>query len=614
MSGIAGYIAPEAKNADQQLLIRMAETMHQRGPDDSGIFLHGRTGLAHTRLAVVDLSEAGHQPFQSADQRYTLVFNGEIFNAAELRDKDLADYPFRSFSDTEVLLAMLIRYGCNPSTLNKLNGFFAFAFYDREEEKLMLVRDRFGIKPLFYYTGGGGFAFASTLEALKELPFFDRKKMRKDALVDFLSFQYVPREKTIYEDLFKLLPGHFLCWQKDRFSLDRWYAPDFRQRQISYTDACSELTELVSGSVGRILKADVPLGIFLSGGLDSAIVAALALRLSGRKLPLYSVGFEDDQYNELPLAKESADFIRKHTGIKAEHRVSIVKSSYALDLLRKLVRTSGEPYADASLLPFSRLCAFAKDEIGVALTGDGADEFFYGYDRYRAMRLFRYACFLPCGLIRKFLRKGANERSFHGRADRFLKIAGIRNEQQRYLAIVTHEARQYFADLLMEEISSGGAGMPGVAPDPADSAARFDLTTYLPGDVLVKSDIGAMASGLETRSPFLDHMVADFAFSLPAEYKLSGKKRKRILADAFSDILVPGLAEQPKRGFGVPVAEWLRAGWYTEMRSLLLKLPNEIFRRDTIARLIDEHSSGVADHAYMLYSLLVYSLFLEENS
>lgn len=614
MSGLAGYIRKNG-NADETLLLRMADAMHQRGPDDSGIFLDRNIGLAHTRLAVIDQTETGHQPFQSPDGRYTLVFNGEIFNAAELRKQVLGDYSFRSYSDTEVLLAMLIKFGFSAETLQKLNGFFAFALYDKREKTLFLARDRFGVKPLFYFANGEDFAFASTLEALKHTPFFNRKAYRKDALLDFLSLQYIPREKTIYENVFKLLPGHTLTWKNGSFSLDRWYTPDFRERKISYKDACSELTDLVTASVRRALTADVPLGIFLSGGLDSAITAALAIRLAGQKLPLYSVGFSDPRYDELDHARETAAFLMEQSGKKLEHRTVRVESAYALDLLRNLIRQSGEPYADASLLPFSRLCAFAKEDISVALTGDAADEFFYGYDRYRAMRLFRLArIFLPCGLLHFFVPKGKGERTFSGRAERFLRIARVSDEQSRYLSIVTHDARKYFKDLFLEELYSGGVGMPGEAPDPADSAARFDLLTYFPGDVLTKSDIGSMSAGLEVRSPFLDHPVADFAFSLPADYKLCGRKRKRILADAFKDVLPPGLASRPKRGFGVPVGEWLRGDWHDEMKRLLLNLPQEIFRRDTIARLIAEHDSRHADHTYMLYSLLVYALFTESES
>ena len=614
MSGIAGYIGKNTV-AEETLLLRMADAMHQRGPDDSGIFLDRHVGLAHTRLAVVDLGETGHQPFHSPDGRYTLVFNGEIFNAAELRKYHLPDYSFRSYSDTEVLLAMLLKFGFSAETLQKLNGFFAFALYDKQERKLYLARDRFGVKPLFYFSNGSDFAFASTLEALKQIPAFDRKAHRKDALLDFLSLQYIPREKTIFENTFKLLPGHMLTWENGLFRLDRWYTPDFREKQITYQDACSELTDLVTASVRRVLTADVPLGIFLSGGLDSAITAALAIRLGGQKLPLYSVGFSDPRYDELAYARETADFLMTQSGKKLEHRIVNVESAYALDLLRKMVRQSGEPYADASLLPFSRLCAFAKEDISVALTGDGADEFFYGYDRYRAMRLFRLArIFLPCGLLHFFVPKGRGERSFAGRAERFLRIARMSDERNRYLTIVTHDAKKYFKNLFLDELFSGGIGMPGEAPDPADSAARFDLQTYLPGDALTKADLGSMSAGLEVRSPFLDHRVADFAFSLPADFKLSGKKRKRILSDAFKDIIPPGLASRPKRGFGVPIGEWLRGDWQAETKRLLLNLPQEIFRRDTIARLLAEHESRSADHTYLLYSLLVYALFAESES
>ncbi len=614
MSGIAGYIGKETK-VEETLLLRMADAMRQRGPDDCGIFSDRNAGLVHTRLALVDRGGTGHQPFHSPDGRYTLVCDGELFNASELRNRDLAEYPFCSGSDIEVLLAMLIRFGCTPEALQKLNGAFTFAFYDKQEETLVLARDRFGVKPLFYFAKGEDFAFASMLDALKQIPAFDRKVHRNDALLDFLSFQYIPREKTIFEHTFKLLPGYMLTWKAGSFSLGRWYTPDFREKKIAYPDACSGLKNLVTDAVQRTLTADVPPGIFLSGGLDSAITASLALRLSGQNIPLYSVGFSDPRYDELEYARETASFLMAQTGRKLEHRVIRVESAFALDLLRNLIRQSGEPYADASLLPFSRLCAFAKENVSIALTGDGADEFFYGYDRYRAMRLFRLArIFLPCGLLHCFVPKGRGERTFSGRAERFLRIARLPDERTRYLSIVTHDAQKYFQNLLLNELHSSGAGMPGNAPDPADSAARFDLQSYLPGDTLAKSDIGSAGAGLAVRSPFLDHRVAEFAFSLPADYKLSGQKRKRILVDAFKDILPPGLAKRPKRGFGVPAGEWLRGGWHDEMKNLLLNLPQEIFRRDTIANLISEHVSRKADHSSLLYSLLVYALFLESES
>lgn len=617
MCGIAGYWdRKNAEPADEALLGRMAAVMRRRGPDDSGVFTDGPTGFAHSRLAVIDLTKAAAQPFRSADGRYVLVYNGELFNAGELRaELEAEGFSFRSSSDTEVLLNMYIAHG--RAMLPRLNGFFAFAIYDRREKTLFLARDRFGVKPLFYLLTPDRFAFASELAALRLLPFFEPDALRTDAVYDFLCIQYVPGEKTVYGQVFKLLPGHFIEIRQteNSFRIERWYVPGSAPRKMSFRDACAELRSVLTDAVERRLTADVPVGVFLSGGMDSRIVAGIAATKMREPLHAFSIGFDDPRYDESEAIRASAEAVRGWSGnaLKLELR-KIPPCGF--DTIRELAAGFGEPYADASMIPFAALCAHAREYVTVALSGDGADELFYGYERYRAMRLFRAARLLPCGLIGRCLPKGGNERTASGRLGRFLRLAAVKGDADRYFALMTHEAESKFGALFERDLSLGARRLTASFPrsgDPADAAAEFDLRTYLPGDILVKADVGSMNSSLEVRSPFLDHRVAELAFSLPRSFKLDGGKGKRILAEAFADCLGPGfLRSYRKKGFGVPVADYLRGAWMAPAKELLLDgcaFPEGWFRREGLERLLAEHVLKRADHSYLLYSLLILALF-----
>lgn len=619
MCGIAGYFerGEKAGEADPKILRNMADAMKLRGPDDSGIVVFGPVGLAHSRLAVIDRI-GGKQPFSNASGSLQMVYNGEIFNFRELRaGLEAAGHSFLTNSDTEVLLAMYAEHG--PAMLEKLNGFFAFAILDRENRKLFLARDRFGVKPLFYHVTDQTFAFASELAALKQLPTFDENAIRMDSVTDFLALQYVPNPKTIYSHTFKLEPGRSLTFDlnTDSFITERWFTPVFRQEKISYSDACVELRARLKRAVERRLIADVPLGVFLSGGMDSAVIAALAAGLSHEPLHAFTIAFRDSKYDESELAKESADIIRLASGNPFPHSLKIVDPC-DFDLLRELSVRFGEPYADASMLPTAMLCRFARSEgMVTALSGDGADELFYGYDRYRAARFFRLASWLPPALLRLLARSlpAGNERTFSGRLKRFL-LAAAMPSNERYCDIITHHAAERLSALLAVPPAERPFAklFPVSAADPADAAARFDRMTYLPGDILVKSDTCSMAASLELRSPFLDSEVADFADSLPRHFKLTSSLRKRIVGHAFADLLPCDLAIRPKRGFGVPLADWLRGPWRESLRDLVLDkglLPDEIFRRSALETMISAHKNGHADHGYMLFSLMMLALFFD---
>jgi len=621
MCGIAGYFDRRLNTAaDEAVLRRMAEIMHLRGPDASGIFTEGPLGLAHSRLAVIDLTEAASQPFRSNDGRFTLVYNGELFNMSELRaGLEQGGAVFRSGSDTEVLLQLYTAHGA--AMLPRLNGFFAFAVYDKVKRSLFLARDRFGVKPLFYHVTPDHFAFASELNALTALPFFDRTALRTDAIYDFLCVQYIPGEKTVYDHTFKLLPGHTLEFDlaENKFQLERWYSPDFTPGKLTYRDACNELRTTLTDAVRRRLIADVPAGVFLSGGMDSRIIAGLAAESVKEPLRAYSIGFDDPRYDESGSIESAAGFIRAKTGNPLPLDLRKV-APCSFDSLAALAARFGEPYADASMIPYAQLCANARGSVTVALSGDGADELFYGYERYTAMKLFRAAHLLPCRLIARFLPKGTDERTASGRLSRFLRLASVDDPGRRYFELMSHEAVQKLVPLFEQDLSLHARSMAAAFrrhDDPADAAARFDLQTYLPGDILVKADVGSMASSLEVRSPFLDHRVAELAFSLPRSFKLAGAHRKKILADAFADLLGPGFpAQYRKKGFGVPVAEYLRGAWLAPAKELLLdkkNLPDGWFRQEGLERLLAEHATKRADHSYLLYSLLMLALFFQSR-
>ena len=618
MCGIAGYFQTDGTPALPRHLRAMADAMIKRGPDGEGVFTDGPLGLAHRRLSIIDL-EGGAQPMTTADGSLTVVFNGEIFNYRELRAEleKAGKFTFRTKSDTEVIPALYRAEG--EDFVRRLNGFFAFALYDREKRKLLLARDRFGVKPLFYFQDGTRFAFASTLNALKTLPGFDRSDLSMESIAEFLAFQYIPGNATVYRNVFRLDPGSLMTLQLDDGSIrTRPFVShgDRKTTSLSYEEARQHLRELVTDAVERRLNADVPLGVFLSGGLDSAIVCGTAATLMKEPLECFSIGFADPAYDESALARQSADFIQSYAKVPVRLHT---KEADPCDfrLLSEMAREFGEPYADASLLPESLLCRFTRETVTTVVSGDGADELFGGYDRYRAMNFFHRAP-LPRPLCRALasLLPSGGERTIRGRLKRFLTAASL-PPGERYRFIMTHGA----APLL--ERSSMPCLLEGVrrphawdelAPDGNRSPWETDVRTYLPGDVLCKVDVCSMAASLEVRSPFLDFRVADFAASMPFSWKIRGGRRKRILADAFADLIPPDLIRRKKRGFGVPVASWFRGEWNTPLREHLFSgVLDDLIRKETSAELLRAHETGEQDLSYWLFSLLMLELFLEND-
>ncbi len=588
--------------------------MRQRGPDAHGVYVDGALGLAHTRLSVIDL-DGGAQPMHGGEGRYTLVFNGEIFNFRELRaELEQAGEVFRTKSDTEVLLKLLIREGAN--CLPRLNGFFAFAFYDAEGKTLLLARDYHGVKPMYYFhLPTGEFGFASRFSTLTLCPGCP-DQISLPALADYLAFQYIPAPATIREGVKKLLPGTAVEFELESGSMREidWGAHiQIKPETVSYEDACEHVRTLLSEAVERRLIADVPLGVFLSGGLDSAVVAALAARHSTAPLECFSIGFDDPRYDESADCKATAAHLAKLAPHGLHYHIRTVQPQ-DFDLLPKLAAEFGEPYADASMLPSYFLAAFAREHVTVALSGDGADELFGGYERYRAMAMLQNLRSFTPGFLWSAAAAclpDSGERTGAGRLKRFLRLGAVSGTGARYDALMTHFAAESIGVIAPDLCPF--LNTKRTLPEAAELMASLmedDLRRYLPGDVLTKVDVCSMAASLEVRNPFLDPKVSRFARSLPVEFKIHDGRRKRILGDAFARELPPGLAERRKRGFGVPVAAWFRTVWRDRLRTALLDgLPERwsMFDRAAVERLIDEHQTGGKDRSYLLFSLLMLS-------
>ena len=616
MCGIAGYYNLESP-PDEASLLALCGTMRQRGPDAKGTYVDGALGLAHTRLSVIDL-DGGSQPMRSPDGRFTLVFNGEIFNFRELRAELERDGDvFRTKSDTEVLLHLLMREGTDG--IRRLNGFFAFAFYDAEKKTLLLARDLHGVKPLYWFhTNSGTLGFASRFDTLRLCPGCPGE-ISEEALANYLAFQYIPAPATILRGVKKLRPGTAAVFDLNNGTVREldWGAKLVSEtptpENISYPDACEAVRERLLDAVKRRLIADVPLGVFLSGGMDSAIVTALAAQSSDAPLECFSIGFDDPRYDESADCRIAAEHLARLAPHGLHHHIKTVQPQ-DFGLLTKLAREFGEPYADASMLPTYLLAAFAREHVTVALSGDGADELFGGYERYRAMELIRrLRSFTPPGLwdLAAKTVPDAGERTACGRTKRFLRLGAIRDEGGRYDALMSHFAAETIGQIApdLSHFLSAGRILPD-ADGLMASLMADDTARYLPGDVLTKVDVCSMASSLEVRNPFLDPGVSLFARVLPISYKIQDGCRKRILGDAFARELPPGWAERRKRGFGVPVANWFRTVWREQLRSALLEeLPKrwEMFDRDGMARLLKEHQEGAHDHSYLLFSLLMLS-------
>ena len=640
MCGLAGFVQRGGFPASQGELTasKMADAIAHRGPDDSGVWLDDRAGvaLASRRLAVIDLSAAGHQPMCSHSGRYVIAFNGEIYNHQELRHR--LDGPTGSAvrwigdSDTESLLAAIERLGLKTA-LRSAVGMFAFALWDRQERELWLARDRIGEKPLYYGWQNDVFMFASELKSLVCHPAFDGT-VDREALTLYLRHNYIPGPWSIYQGIRKLVPGTFVTMGFGKESLQVGAAPEPEEywslreviaagRQHPFEgdagEAVEALHEVLRQAVGSQLEADVPLGAFLSGGIDSSTVVALMQECSPRPVRTFTIGFNEPKYNEAGHAKEVAH----HLG--ADHTELYVSPQDALDVIPRLPLLYDEPFSDSSQIPTSMVSAMTREHVTVALSGDGGDELFGGYPRYyRARSLWRYRVPVPNSLslvYRKAIAavppRWGKTRLYDG-ADKLSELLEFQEPEQLYFRLVSHWTAPVAIVLDSSEpqtTMSNYQAWPH-SPELESRMMAIDSLTYLPDDILVKVDRAAMGVSLETRAPFLDHRVVELAWRLPLSVKISRTEGKWILRQVLYRHVPRSLVDRPKRGFGVPMESWLRGPLKDWAESLLdeRRLRDEgYFRPTPIRRRWGEHLDGTRRWDACIWDILMFQAWLEEN-
>ncbi len=617
-------------------LASMVARLEHRGPDDSGTYLDAHAALGFRRLSIVDLA-GGHQPLSNEDGTIWTAFNGEIYNFPALRRRlEARGHVLRSLGDTEVLVHLYEDEG--PAMFSLLRGMFALAIWDSGRRRLVLGRDRLGQKPLVYRLDQGRITFASELKALLALPESVVPRAVDPLAVDrYLTYGYVPHPGTILEGVHKLPPAHYAAWQDGRLELARYWDPDWElEVDRDPAEDVARLRSTLDEAVREQMVADVPLGAFLSGGVDSTVVVALMQRASTRPVQTFSIGFGDPAFDETRYAELAA------RAIGTEHHAFTVEPR-AWETLPALARQFDEPFADSSALPTWHVARETRRHVTVALTGDAGDELFAGYDRYRAVALAARLDRLPDaprqflgGPFARALPTSTRAKTRLRKVRRMLEGIAL-DPRARYLgwvAMFDEPARaSLYADDFLSHLAQAGARRPGEADpasilarafdaaprrDPVTRATIVDLLTYLPGDLLVKVDLASMGNSLECRSPFLDHRVVELALAMPIARKLRlrGGRSKVVLKTAFADLIPPEIRTRPKMGFGVPLDRWFRGELKEELRAVLLDPVAQargLFRPEAVAALIDDHAAGRRDHAYRLWALLMLELWFRHH-
>lgn len=619
MCGIAGFVSITGGIPGEETLIRVRDAMRHRGPDGAGIYLSAdrSAALVHRRLAVLDLTETGHQPMSSSDGRFHIAYNGEVYNFPELRaDLSRSGHSFRGTSDTEVILAAFREWG--PDCVSRFNGMFAFAVWDADLRRLFLARDRLGVKPLYYTEQEGVFAFASELHALTALPRF-RRRADPAAVRQYFLFGYVPSPGAIWEGTHKLPPGHRMTVDRSGSSIERYWDPLGSCTESPAVspgrepDHVEELERLLESAVRYRLVSDVPVGAFLSGGIDSSTVVALMQAASSGPVETFSVGIREKGEDEVPFAREVAK------ALGTNHREIYVDPAEAFSEGAGLLGGLDEPFADPSLVPTALVSRLARTRVTVSLSGDGGDELFSGYPRYRWARRQHSLSLIPrpARLGMSALLQGVPR----GRAAKAAQALHFRGEDDFYLHAVGVGRPRQLAEMF------GDSPDPGSLPfgealrrteglDPRIRFAAVDLVTYLPDDILTKVDRASMAVSLEARVPFLDFRIVEWAMSLPPEARWKGAVQKRVLRKVLERHLPPKLFDRPKRGFTIPVARWLRTAG-TDLLSEAVERPLVPGLTDGGKRYLRElaraHSGGRADHSQLLWALLAWRWWAKRN-
>jgi asparagine synthase (glutamine-hydrolysing) len=664
MCGITGFIDFNKNKREaflKKTVTKMCDAISHRGPDGSGIYCDKKMGLAlgHRRLSIIDLSKEGAQPMDSISSRYTIVYNGEVYNFDQIRSLLIPKgYKFRGHSDTEIILAGIEEWGINQA-VKMFNGMFAIALYDRKEKKLILVRDRMGIKPLYYGWSGDNFLFGSELKALKSHPQW-QKNINRDVLTLYVRYNYIPAPYTIYHDIYKLIPGTILTIDLTNKSIKNKFSPHTSEKDPNYckpmvywspkevfdngqknrfegteSQAVDTLDKLLQSAVSKRMVADVPVGAFLSGGIDSSLIVALMQSVSNKKIRTFTIGFEEKIFDESPYAKAVA------THLGTEHTQFNIKPNDLLDVIPKLVHLYDEPFADSSQIPTYIVSKLIREQVTVALSGDGGDEQFAGYERFFITPiLWKKINLLPLSIrsvicqLMKTLPLVAYEMLFKimnpvlpgplktrpagDSINRILNVLGAKSQDDAYSRIMSFwQDPSVLVPNTTEPLSSYTSS---ISDSNISNFSRrnmlADLTTYMVDDILVKVDRASMGVGLETRVPLLDHRITEFTTTLPIEMLIKNGQGKHILKEVLYRYLPKELFNRTKKGFTVPVDNWIRGPLEKWAESLLdpSKIKKEgFFDPNVVNRIWNEHKTKRRTHKNQLWAILMFESWLQNE-
>ncbi len=608
MCGLCGWI--DQAPISQDILERMLLELRHRGPDVQRVEVVSGAGFGHARLSVIDLAEEANQPMWNERRTLCLVYNGEFYDFESQRAKLLrSGSRFISNSDTEVILRLYEEAG--ESCLKDIDGMFAFAIWDLRAKKLFAARDRIGIKPFYYYVSGSTFIFASEIKAILRNPCVSRE-ICQTALAAYFCLGYIPKDLCIFKKIRKLPPAHCLTFQENKLSVRRYWSlpvPSGDTCMIKESDAFEQLEELLDQSVKRHLVSDVPLGVFLSGGVDSSLITAIASRHSPEPLKTFSIGFDNKPYNELPYAR----LVANHFGTSHHEHIAVIEEDV---ILQRLIHHFDEPFADSSAIPMYYVSRMAKESVTVALSGDGGDELFGGYNWYSWVLRVIAGQQLPM-LIRKVVNSLDQylPRSYYGK--HFVKSLALSEFEifkERVSVFQDHELetlahvndQSVFKKAFEKDYFANGESA-------LERMSRTDFSYYLPDDILTKVDRASMAVGLEARVPLLDHRICEFAFSLPDSLKIHQGAKKYLLRKLGKKILPRKLDLKRKHGFTVPLGDWMKGKLGNHLFEILEQVHrDDVPNREAIKQMLTIHRSGHVDYGKQLWSILVYLLWQDK--